>query len=154
MPAVARGELDRNANTALTQPRLQAKVWIIVRRDGLLKKNRTYSLRSRTVSHARFRLRYYFCSLVGTVAAVLVRTVAERARLLRGFLKQKRSITLWTGINDRLVPVNDIALRIFRTAIKRFSTFRFLNNNLAFTTRSSAGHTNSLLLDVFALRII
>src|ERR1051325_348276 len=100
------------------------------------------------------RLHDRFRSFVGLVTAVFVRAVTEGALLLRGLLQEERRVTLRTRLEDRLFPVKDVAGRIFRTPVKRFAALRFLDDDLAFATRTRTRHADRLLLDVFTLRII
>src|SRR6185503_16388743 len=69
-------------------------------------------------------------------------------------LQKERGVTLRTRLEHGLVPVNDVAVRILRTSIERLAPLRLLHDNLALTTRSRTRDADSLLLDVFALRIV
>ena len=76
------------------------------------------------------------------------------ALFLRSLLKQKRRAALWAGFENRLVPVNPIAIRIGAAAIEQFPAFRLLDHELAFTAGPGTLDTSRFLLDVFTLRIV
>src|SRR6185369_2850638 len=94
----------------------------------------------------------FLCLIVAT--AFFIRAVAEGPLLLGCLLEEERRITVRTCFEYRLVPVDDVAVRIFRTSIERFAAFRLLHDNLALATRTRTGNADRLLLDVLALRII
>ena len=76
------------------------------------------------------------------------------ALFLRSLLKQKRRAALWASFEDRLVPVNPVAIRIGTAAIEQFSAFRLLDHELAFTAGPRTLNTCRFLLDVFTLGIV
>ena len=90
---------------------------------------------------------------VALIVAVLFRARARRA-FLRRLLKQVRRAALRAGLSHGLVPINDFALRVLRTAVERFAALRFLNQQFAFASRPRAGDARRFALDVFALRIV
>ena len=58
------------------------------------------------------------------------------------------------GLSHRLVPINDFALRIFRTTVERFAALRLLNQEFAFASRPRTRDAGRFALDVFAFRIV
>ena len=80
--------------------------------------------------------------------------MTKRALLLRSLLKQKRRVTFWANFQDRLVPINAIAVGIRTTAVKHFAALRLLDDQLTFATGPGTGDASRLLLDVFALGIV
>src|SRR5262249_31641429 len=92
--------------------------------------------------------------LVRAIATVFVSAVAEGPLFLRRLFEKKRRVALRTRFEHGLVPVNDVAVWIFRTTVENFSAFRFLDDDLALATRTRTRNADSLLLDVLALRII
>src|SRR5713101_2657924 len=90
---------------------------------------------------------------VALIVALFFRARARRA-FLRRFLQQKRRAALRAMFGHRFVPINDFALRIFRTAVERFAALRFLNQQFAFASRPRTRDAGRLALDVFTLRIV
>ena len=78
----------------------------------------------------------------------------KRALFFRSLLKQKRRVAVWTGFENRLVPINAIAIGIGATAIEQFSALRLLDHKLAFAAWPGTLNTRRFLLDVFTLRIV
>ena len=76
------------------------------------------------------------------------------ALFLSSLLEQKRRAAVWAGFENRLVPINSIAIGIGTAAIEQFSAFRLLDHKLAFTAGSGTLNTRRFLLDVFTFRII
>src|SRR5215213_6532158 len=50
---------------------------------------------------------------IRSIPAILIRAVAEGSLLLRGLLQQEWRVALRTSFEHRLVPVDDVAVRIF-----------------------------------------
>ena len=94
----------------------------------------------------------FFCLFVA--GTVFVGAVAEGSLLLRGLFEEERRVTVRTSLEYGFVPVNDVAVRIFRAAVECFAAFRLLHHDLALAARPRTGNTDRLLLDVLALRII
>src|ERR1700674_642454 len=90
---------------------------------------------------------------VALIAAIFFRARASRA-FLRRLLQQERRAALRAGLSHGLVPINDFALRIFRTTVERFAALSLLNQQFAFASRPRTGDAGRLALDVFALRIV
>ena len=65
------------------------------------------------------------------IITVLVFAITDGAIVFRRFLKQNGDAAFGTGFLDRLVPINLVALRIIRAAVKDFSASRFLDDDLA-----------------------
>src|SRR6266852_2611775 len=90
---------------------------------------------------------------VALIAAILFRARTRRP-FLRRLLKQVRCPALRAGLSHGLVPINDFALRIFRTTVERFAALSFLNQQFAFASRPRTRDAGRLALDVFTLRIV
>ena len=80
--------------------------------------------------------------------------MTKRALLFGGLLEQKRRVTFWASFQDRLVPVNAIAVGIRAAAIKYFAALRLLDYQFTFASGPGAVNASRLLLDVLALRIV
>ena len=90
---------------------------------------------------------------VALIVALFFRARARRA-FLRRFLQQKRRAALRAMFGHRFVPINDFALRIFRTAVEGFAAHRLLDQQFALASGPRTRDARRLTLDVFALRIV
>ena len=60
----------------------------------------------------------------------------------------------WDKVRGPACPSKPRHTRIFRAAVEKLSSFRFLNQQFAFASRPRTGDAGRLALDVFALRIV
>src|SRR5712692_161964 len=90
---------------------------------------------------------------VALIVAVFFRARTRHAFLCR-LLQQERRTASRTMFGDRLVPINDFALRIFRTAVEGFAALRLLDQQFALASGPRTRDARRLTLDVFALRIV
>src|SRR5215831_7556927 len=88
------------------------------------------------------------------VVAALFVAVTDQPFLLRGFFKQERRATLRASLGHRLVPDDEVAVRIFQTPVEHFAALRTPFDQLTAAAGLGTGDADSLRLDVLALRIV
>src|SRR5215831_18084447 len=88
------------------------------------------------------------------IVAALFVAVTDQPFLLRGFFKQERRATLRASLGHRLVPDDEVAVRIFQTPVEHLAALRTPFDQLTAAAGLGTGDADSLRLDVLALRIV
>ena len=88
------------------------------------------------------------------ITAAFLRAMMNGAFLLGSLFKEKWRVAVRARLGDGLVPEHHVTFWIFRAAVESFAALRFLDDNLAATTRARARHTGRLALDITALGIV
>src|SRR5262249_48676068 len=68
--------------------------------------------------------------------------------------QQERRVALRTGFRDRSIPVNGFAFWVFGTPVEYLATFRFLDKQFAFASRSRTMDAGCFALDVFTFGVV
>ena len=86
--------------------------------------------------------------------AVFVVAEANGAGSLGDFYNRKRRLANWARIRQRLIPEDEIAIRVVGAAIENLAAAGFSFHYLSRTTVAAAANACRIELDVFAVWII